>query len=211
MWWCTTKTQRAQPRCQALFTWLAWTHLMQSLRKLLSLVPPFDRGTEVQRGWSFILEEQIAKLGCWGAEPWVFSSKLALLVGKKRGAQGTRLSPASLSKQILLPAACRLLEENINNTLFLSHSYFFFVNETFRRGGGEVFDTHRLCAQHCTRYPSYDIISRCPWCCLCALVKFTVESLPFSEDPCTPICSPVWVFLIACLIHLISYGVGDYF
>lgn len=116
---------RAQPRCQALFTWLTWTHLMQSLRKLLSLVPPFDRGTEVQRGWSFILEEQIAKLGCWGAEPWVFSSKLALLVGKKRGAQGTRLSPASLSKQILLPAACRLLEENINNTLFLSHSYFF--------------------------------------------------------------------------------------
>lgn len=128
----------------------------------------------------------------------------------KRGAKGMRLSPASLPKQILLLAACHLLEENINNTLFLSHSYFF-VNETLRRGRKEVFDAHRLCAQHCTRYPSYDIISCCPWCCHRALVKFPVESLPFSEDPCTPICSPVWVFLIACLIHLISYGVGDYF
>lgn len=42
----------------------------------------------------------------------------------------------------------------------------------------------------------------------------TSESLPFSEDGLTAICSYVWVFLSAslvCFAQLISLGVGDYF
>ena len=42
----------------------------------------------------------------------------------------------------------------------------------------------------------------------------TPESLPFSEDGLTAICSHVWVFLFAslvCLAQLISLGLGDYF
>lgn len=42
----------------------------------------------------------------------------------------------------------------------------------------------------------------------------TPESLPFSEDKLTAICSHVWVFCSAslvCFAQWISLGVGDYF